>query len=346
MDVPGVDVKVDATADLTPAVKAGSDIATNTHKGVSKLFYALCGPWMEGRVRKAELIAAQTSKDCADIKNGLVTYTGENVIPFEPQATVASSFEALHKLNHASDAKRLHAAIQEAARQISEVPDEQVSDEPLSQDFFNHWRREAEMIDDVELRKWWARLLSEEARTPNSISARTLDVAKDLSKAEAQLFQRVLKGLISGCIPVAPNGHPQYINYAEALTLEDAGLVIAHKSTVLWHDRLLQGGEKTIVALPEKSNYVLCIDGGQIKISCFLLTAAGEQLAKMVLQERNAAGVIEIAKFLHGLHKDRKFVVHETWRSGSDSISWGGIPVWSSDGGAGQNLGDSQGVTK
>ena len=129
MDVPGVDVKVEAKADLTPAVKAGSDIAANTHKGVSKLFYALCGPWMEGRVRKAELIAAQTSKDCADIKNGLVIYTGANIIPFEPQATVASSFEALHKLNHASDAKRLHAAMQEAARQISEVPEEQVSDD-------------------------------------------------------------------------------------------------------------------------------------------------------------------------------------------------------------------------
>lgn len=32
MDVPGVDVKIEATADLTPAVKAGSDIVTNTHK--------------------------------------------------------------------------------------------------------------------------------------------------------------------------------------------------------------------------------------------------------------------------------------------------------------------------
>lgn len=333
MDVPRVDVKVDATADLTPAVKAGSDIVTNTHKGVSKFFYALCGPWMEGRVRKAELIAAQTSKDCADIKNGLVTYTGENVIPFEPQATVALSFEALHKLNHASDAKRLHAAMQEAARQISEVPEEQVSDEPLSQDFFNHWRREAEMIDDEALRQWWARLLVEETKTPKSISPRTLDVAKDLSKEEAQLFQQMLKGLINKCIPVAPKGHPQYIKYAEALMLEDAGLVIAHQSSLTWHDRLLQDGSRAIVVLPEKSNCAVCIDGEQITISCFLLTTAGEQLAEMVLQERNATGVSEIAKFLHGLHKDRKFVVHETWRSGPDSLSWGSIPAWSSDGG-------------
>ena len=333
MDVPGVDVKVEAKADLTPAIKSGSDIATNTHKGVSKLFYALCGPWMEERVRKAELIAAQTSKDCADIKAGLVTYTGENVIPFEPQATVASSFEALHKLNHASDAKRLHAAIQEAGRLISEVPEEQVSDEPLSQDFFNHWRREAEMIDDEALRQWWARLLVEETKTPKSISPRTLDVAKDLSKEEAQLFQQMLKGLINKCIPVAPNGHPQYIKYAEALMLEDAGLVIAHQSSLTWHDRLLQDGSRAIVVLPGKSNCAVCIDGEQIKISCFLLTTAGEQLAKMVLQERNATGVSEIAKFLHGLHKDRKFVVHETWRSGPDSLSWGSIPAWSSDGG-------------
>lgn len=194
MEVPGVDVKIEAKADLTPAVEAGSDIATKSHKGVAKFVYALCGPWMEKRIANAKLIEAQGIQNCLAIENGAAKYDDGKLIPFAPQATMESSFDALHKLCHASDAKRLHAAMQEAARQISEVPEEQVSDEPLSQDFFNHWRREAEMIDDEEVRKWWASLLAEEAKMPNSISARTLDVARDLSKTEAD-FSTHVKGL-------------------------------------------------------------------------------------------------------------------------------------------------------
>jgi hypothetical protein len=345
MDVLGVDVKVDATADLTPAVKAGSDIATNTHKGVSKLFYALCGPWMEGRVRKAELIAAQTSKDCADIKNGLVTYTGENVIPFEPQATVASSFEALHKLNHASDAKRLHAAMQEAARQISEVPEEQVSDEPLSQDFFNHWRREAEMIDDEALRQWWARLLVEETKTPKSILPRTLDVARDLSKAEAEIFQRMLRGSINDVIPIGEREHPQYINYAEALMMGDAGLLMAKSSWVPRGYIALKFEEgKYFINLPNADG-VICTVGEDFQLDCFLLTQAGQQLARLAIQRRDLNTVTEIAKFLKGRISKSVFESHERLPSQGAEIAWRKTATWSSVNDAAENS-PAQGVTK
>ena len=331
MGVPEVDVKAEVKVDLTPAVKAGSGIATNTHKGVSKIVYALCGPWMEGRIRKAELIAAQTSKDCADIKNGLVTYTGENVIPFEPQTTVASSFEALHKLNHASDAKRLHAAMQEAARQISEVPEEQVSDEPLSQDFFNHWRREAEMIDDEEVRKWWAGLLVEETKVPTSISPRTLDVARNLSRNEAQVFQKLLKGLIAGILPVDAKGVPQYISYVETLLMQDAGLIVTSESEMTWTAVATNSGVRSIVAPIENSDFVLCSDGEELKVDCYLLTVAGLQLSRMICPKRSVNDAEEIAKHLCKLYNGHVFSIHEKISEEDGRATWKILPLWISD---------------
>ena len=328
MDVPGVDVKVDATADLTPAVKAGSDIAANTHKGVSKLFYALCGPWMEGRVRKAELIAAQTSKDCADIKNGLVTYMGETVIPFEPQATVALSFEALHKLNHASDAKRLHAAMQEAARQISEVPEEQVSDEPLSQDFFNHWRREAEMIDDEALRQWWARLLVEETKTPKSISPRTLDVVKNLSKGEAEVFKTLVRGEVDGSIPIDGEGRPQFGNYEMFLQMTDAGLLLESETLRTWNGYSRRNGEKTVVINPLASDYVICALGETYGFDCYSLTTAGRQLANIVRPHRMLEDVKEIIKFLAGMDKTKSLAAHKFYGMKDGMINYSTKPAW------------------
>ena len=336
---------VNLNADATSVVKAGAEIATNTHKGVAKLFYALCGPWMEERIRKAELIAAQTSKDCADIKNGLVTYAGGNLIPFEPQSTAESSFETLHKLNHASDAKRLHAAMQEAARQISEVPEEQVSDEPLSQDFFNHWRREAEMIDDEEVRKWWAGLLVEETKVPTSISPRTLDVARNLSRDEAQVFQKMLKGLIAGILPVNSKGVPQYISYVETLLMQDAGLIATSESEMTWKAVDTNSGTRSIVASIENSGFVLCSDGEELKVDCYILTVAGLQLSKMVCPKRSVNDVEAIAKHLCKMYNGHVFSIHEKISEGDGRATWKILPLWISDV---RKLPDlpAQGVTK
>ena len=331
MAVPGVDVKAEVKVDLTPAVKAGSGIATNTHKGVSKIVYALCGPWMEGRIRKAELIAAQTSKDCADIKNGLVTYTGENLIPFKPQTTVASSFEALHKLNHASDAKRLHAAMQEAARQISEVPEEQVSDEPLSQDFFNHWRREAEMIDDEALRKWWARLLVEETKKPKSISPRTLDVVKNLSQEEAEIFRKMIHGSVDGVIPIDGKGHPQFIPYTERLLMHEAGLLIPDQTTRTYNASPTMEGTKIITVKFEKSDYIACVTGEKLAVRCCMLTTVGRQIANVIIKEQSLDDVIGIAKFLGEQHKDSRFSIHKIDHSRNDGLFWRTAPEWAPD---------------
>ena len=343
MDVSGVDVKVEATADLTPAVKAGSDIATDAHKGVSKLFRALFGPWIEERVRKADLLAAQTVKDCADIKAGVVTYAENKLLRFEPQPTIASSFDMLHTLNHASDAKRLHAAMQEAARQISEVPEGQISDEPLSQDFFNHWRREAEMIDDEALRQWWARLLVAETKTPNSISPRTLDVAQKLSKDEARIFRVMLKGVVNGWVPIGENGHPQYVTYADALRMEDSGLITAAESSVPWDSYYSHevATSDTMIVPIDQSDCVMCVKGKPIKISCYLMTIAGRQLARIIGGERTVQNMVEITKYLSAKHRANVFSLHIGKIVAHGRIFWKMDPEWVSE-----NANLPQGVTK
>ena len=328
MDVPGVDVKVEATADLTPAVKAGSDIATDAHKGVSKLFRALFGPWIEERVRKADLLAAQTVKDCADIKAGVVTYAENKLLRFEPQPTVASSFDMLHTLNHASDAKRLHAAMQEAARQISEVSEEQVSDEPLSQDFFNHWRREAEMIDDEALRQWWARILVEETKTPKSILPRTLDVVKNLSKEEAEVFKMLVRGEVDGSIPIDGEGRPQFGDYEMFLRMTDAGLLLGSETSRKWNGYEQRSGGKVVVINPLSSDYVICAYGEHFGFDCYSLTTAGRQLANIVRPHRMLEDVKAMIKFLAGVDKTKALAAHKFLGLENDMLSYSTKPAW------------------
>ena len=231
----------------------------------------------------------------------------------------------------APDAKRLHAAIQEAARQISEVPEEQVSDEPLSQDFFNHWRREAEMIDDEALRQWWARLLVEETKTPKSISPRTLDVVKNLSQEEADIFRTMIRGSIAGVIPVDESGHPQFVNYKKRLLMHEAGLLIPDQSTRTYNQRQTDDGEMLVVVEFAKSDYLICTTGEKLELRCCVLTMVGRQIARVISNGQTVDEVIGIAKFLGERFKGRRFSVHKINHSRKDGLYWQIEPEWASD---------------
>ena len=65
-----VKANIDIKADLTNPAEDITGMAKDTHKGVSKFFYALLGPWIEERVGKAKRVAAQAEKDSLDILAG------------------------------------------------------------------------------------------------------------------------------------------------------------------------------------------------------------------------------------------------------------------------------------
>ena len=163
-------LNADAKADLTPLVQATADWVAAPRKWLEKLSNVMVGTWVARREQAIAFTRAETMRKCRLIEEGKLSYRDGELLPApEPTADV---FATLHELNHQGDAKRLEQAILEAARQLSGIPDDQISDEPLSQTFFNRWRREAEMIDEGDLRRFWASLLVEETKRPGSISPR------------------------------------------------------------------------------------------------------------------------------------------------------------------------------
>ena len=201
------------------------------------------------------------------------------------------------------------------------------------------------MIDDEALRQWWARLLVEETKTPKSISPRALDVARDLSKAEGEIFQRMLRGSINDVIPIGKREHPQYINYAEALMMGDAGLLMAKSSQVPRRYIAFEfEGGKYLINLPNADG-VICTVGEDFQLDCFLLTQAGRQLARLAIQRRDMNTVVEIAKFMKGRLPKVDFESHERLLSQGDQIAWRKTATWSSsDDASVRNA--TQGVTK
>ena len=289
-------IKAKLNADLTKPAEDITGMAKDTHKGVGKLFYALLGPWIEERIGKAKRGAAQAEKDSLDILAGRARLDEETktMISIGNVSSVDALCEELEKANSQCKAKRLTAALMAASIEMKQVPEEEVSDEPLNQTFFNHWRAEAELIDDEDLRKWWAHLLVEETKKPNSISPRTLDVAKNLSSKEALCFQKIFQLAIDGNILVNADDCPVNGTYQDVLLLQEAGLIGQISSH--WQNPMPYSRDCVIFVLDYV--FVAVNFGRRLSHRCHLPTNAGKELRKIFYCKPDFSDLKRLAKEL------------------------------------------------
>ncbi|MBI2713249.1 MAG: DUF2806 domain-containing protein [Rhizobiales bacterium] len=70
-------------------------------------------------------------------------------------------------------------------------PPEQLSEQPVSEDWTSRFFEECQDISDVEMQQIWARILAGEVARPGSFAPHTLSVVRDLTKNDANLFTKV-----------------------------------------------------------------------------------------------------------------------------------------------------------
>lgn len=333
-------VKIDIKADLTPAIDKIVDTVvapvTGIHKGITKIISACSGKWFANRDRQVALIAAQTAKDVEDIKSGKKEYRNGELLNVELAPTMADYYRQISEHNGACDAKRLEAAMFTAAIELYNIPEEEVSDEPLNQTFFNRWRAEAELIDDEDLRQWWAHLLVEETKKPNSISPRTLDVAKNLSQYEAKLFAKLSVGVKLDFLLTNDVGVPVLGRFGDILTLQNAGLLNA-QSSVQTQEKGSEDTDKKYFIF-EKAGYgVLISSQKQTLLEGYGLTSAGKELYNILSSTQAALStMIEIATIISQNNGNCTVSVHKITSISEEedddkTVTLSDDPVWSNE---------------
>ncbi|CAI3949217.1 DUF2806 domain-containing protein [Commensalibacter communis] len=227
-----VDVSVSAKADLAPIIKA-------TPKGFKYLSFLLFGKREANLEKYVRLSKAQTDVDEKGVLEGRLIFNAkENTLLPTPQNLKEQIVGAIQD----EEIQNLIACSIKAAENIKEGETEK---EP-SQDFINRWRNDAKQIHSEELQNIWGRLMAEEINNPNSISLRTLDVVKNISRSEAELFVQYLKYICNGRCLIAYKAnesdpiHEEYrvflqpkpiINRKDLVTLRDAGIIVNASST-------------------------------------------------------------------------------------------------------------------
>jgi uncharacterized repeat protein (TIGR03899 family) len=84
--------------------------------------------------------------------------------------------------------KNIESISQKAASHLEN--ELEVSDIPVDEDWITRFFKYAEEISNEEIQELWGRILSGEIQEPKSYSLRTLDILRNLSKEEAQIFMK------------------------------------------------------------------------------------------------------------------------------------------------------------
>ena len=177
-----MDWPIKITGDFTPLVQSASKIVDRIGDAV------FCGRERK-EVWKKALQEAQTEQDRQKILSGKWQFIGEKLVPCLD--IVDSSANAFLAIGQEQEVRNLAGNMRMALEAAQNVSDEEVAEGCIDPDWFARWRREARVIGNEEMQRLWGRILVEEAKKPESVSYRTLDVLKNLTKHEAELFSRM-----------------------------------------------------------------------------------------------------------------------------------------------------------
>ncbi len=130
-------------------------------------------------------------------------------------------------------------AITLKAAQVLPPPD-QMSREPVSEDWTTRFFEECQDIGEEQLQELWGRILAGEVARPKSFSPHTLRVVKDLQKEDAELFSKLCKAVWhvpgAGFVPVVHDmdNDPfaaEGLRFVSLLHLSTLGLIEINKIT-------------------------------------------------------------------------------------------------------------------
>ena len=163
-----------------------------------------------------------------------------------------------------------------------------VPSEKPDEDWVTRFFSEAEDVSTQEMQELWGRILAGEIIKPGSYSLRTLQFVKNISKSDAQLFEKVGRyALQSGEVACIAMNEKAWLNEARKIIPNDH-FVLAELGLLFPSDlgmELFRDESKTQISL-QSDEHVLIIGRGKISspvtLPIWKFTAIGRELLPLV----------------------------------------------------------------
>lgn len=216
-----------------------------------------------------------------------------------------------------------------AAEQLSH--EEHVSEEPVEEDWATRFFNIAEDISDEEMQGLWGKILAGEVKQPKSFSLRTLELLKNLSRKEAEVFNKISNFVIvSHNSPFVFQGEEDEIlnkydiNFNDRLLLVEMGLFQSDMGIT----RGLKQTPEDSITYFEAGKYLIKVEKKantpENRLEIFRFTKIGEELLKLVNPIINDSYFKDFCKRLEkfGLTIEYSLIIKKTGVNISHTQPW------------------------
>lgn len=197
-----------------------------------------------------------------------------------------------------------------------------VSSDPVDPDWMFRFFNAVENISNEDMQKIWGRILAGEIQSPSRYSYRTLEKLRNITKEEAQLFQKVAalsltygdrKFLLANDSLMNKYG----IYFSDILKLEECGIMSSQRLTL----NLSISNEETEIVL--NSHILGKIVGTtseieKIPLPIYIFTEAGYQLLDAIQPEQDKTYILDCLEHIGGNYKKANVTAHSIYSVNAD----------------------------
>ena len=281
----------DVSCDLTPLAEGLGKTAGALPRFIHRLCVLIFGDAYTDRICRDMKKQAQAEYDSEAIKNGTLRLFGDGTtVPAMPSPDTATPSRMARRHKEDIETGNLLACAAEAARVLEAM---EASGSPLppglSQTFVNRWKNEAQFVSEKKLQNLWGAILAGEIAAPGSVSLKTLDILKTVSKEDAVAFASLCDQVLDGDCYLAPTVYaatPEGIQEKNCYSLdrldalEELGFIHAPSPLALDKRRLIP--ENGTVWL-DYGRFAFCLKSAtEILLSMNLLKPAGKEICRIV----------------------------------------------------------------
>lgn len=214
--------------------------------------------------------------------------------------------------------QNIESIISETYNQLEN--EEEVTSEPVNQDWLFKFFDYAGEISDENMQKLWSKILIGEIKNPKTYTLRTLSTLKNITTLEANLYEKIVPFIFyehnNPFIYRDSELLKKYgISFADLLKLEDCGLISLNGFIIIDFEQ-----QKNMIY---SDNIVLLIND-KIKIDIYTITESGKQILKIIKHtiKSNDEYFFELCKKINEKNKNIEFSAHTIKKHDENGIEY------------------------
>lgn len=204
---------------------------------------------------------------------------------------------------------------------------EKVSETPVDEDWSTRFRNIAKDVSSEEMQFIWGKVLASEVENPGSFSLRTLETIRNLSKAEAASFQKIIPFIIQmnrECFFTSDKEIMEKygIAYADIMVLDECGLV--ELSGVSYNPMMKEGDIRELVT-DERVAIIRGASDTSVKVTfyAYALTNAGRELYSILAHSPENDYFVDVCGHIFKKNTSKiSLTVHKAFRNESGEIMY------------------------